>query len=57
MKKAQKEIDSVLGQDEPTFESVKKLEYASKLIMSMNLFDNALSFMHEEKCLNTIKMM
>ncbi|PON39836.1 Cytochrome P450, E-class, group I [Parasponia andersonii] len=27
MKKAQKEIDSVLGQDEPSFESIKKLEY------------------------------
>lgn len=30
MKKAQAEIDSVLGQDGPNLESIKKLEYVPK---------------------------
>ncbi|PON41036.1 Cytochrome P450, E-class, group I [Trema orientale] len=33
MKKAQKEIDLVLGQDEPTFESIKKLEYIRLIVV------------------------
>ncbi|XP_062107006.1 cytochrome P450 97B2, chloroplastic isoform X1 [Humulus lupulus] len=39
MKKAQKEIDSVLGQDEPTFESVKKLDYIRLIVVeSLRLY-------------------
>lgn len=32
MKKAQAEIDSVLGQERTTFEAIKKLEYATELL-------------------------
>ncbi|KAM1492454.1 hypothetical protein PS1_024743 [Malus domestica] len=39
MKKAQEEIDSVLGQDGPTYESIKKLEYTRLIaVESLRLF-------------------
>lgn len=52
MRKAQKEIDSVLGEGEPTYELIKKLEYVPKAIISLNFFFSCqyLNSTHAEKC-------
>lgn len=44
MKKAQKEIDSVLGQGEPTYELIKKLQWVANLdYLSISSYYNNLS--------------
>lgn len=44
MKKAQAEIDAVLGQERITFEAIKKLEYATNLTFPQSFLKNDISY-------------